>query len=513
MATVTGMSAPRMLEIEANSVVSGNIDFAGNLILTTHGGEEIDAGNIRLPPALEIDDTSTLDLTLTGLGVPGDPWIIKGDLENLPASIIDSGVFDLDRIPNLTVDGILEASYRTGGPAKVKIAGVLSTSEYEWASTYIPNGSRAVKLMRTGSTWIILGQREVSYPITLDNTQVRTYAEGAVGSVFANTPKAFRLPSGIVVLSGLLYGPAAIANGAKIATIPAEVRPDKDVYHSIEAGDLAKSIVIQSNGEIRLYGTFASANYISLDGVAYPGPGVATWIEIGSPGSGSAIAANFQSTPSLEATYGKPAYWKDPYGFVWYRGLVEVKTALSVNNTAMIDMPAGYRSDKSQHTRGVGNQVFAGVYHNPGTGLGWMTGGPTTVGSYIALTGLLTTTPDAIANNPWAPYVFMGNSWANYNIATYPGARYCRREDGLVVLGGLLGSGSLATSAFNTATKEFWPRNGRLILGTICNNQVRARLDLGSEREAYGSTITPGSVNPTNSSNVWYSLDGCRFVP
>jgi microcystin-dependent protein len=45
MATVTGLTAERMLEIEAASVVDGTINGSGHLILTTHDGTNIDAGN------------------------------------------------------------------------------------------------------------------------------------------------------------------------------------------------------------------------------------------------------------------------------------------------------------------------------------------------------------------------------------------------------------------------------------------------------------------------------------
>lgn len=44
MGSVTGLTAARMLAIEASSVVSGAINTSGHLILTTHGGAEIDAG-------------------------------------------------------------------------------------------------------------------------------------------------------------------------------------------------------------------------------------------------------------------------------------------------------------------------------------------------------------------------------------------------------------------------------------------------------------------------------------
>jgi microcystin-dependent protein len=48
MATVTGLTAARMLEIEAASVVDGDI-VAGNLILTKHDGSEINAGAVVGP--------------------------------------------------------------------------------------------------------------------------------------------------------------------------------------------------------------------------------------------------------------------------------------------------------------------------------------------------------------------------------------------------------------------------------------------------------------------------------
>lgn len=53
MATVTGLTAARMLEIEAASVVDGDINGSGHLILTKHDGSTIDAGTalIAVPDA------------------------------------------------------------------------------------------------------------------------------------------------------------------------------------------------------------------------------------------------------------------------------------------------------------------------------------------------------------------------------------------------------------------------------------------------------------------------------
>jgi hypothetical protein len=49
MAEVTGLSADRMLAIEAASIVSGTVNGSGHLILTKHDGSTIDAGYVVGP--------------------------------------------------------------------------------------------------------------------------------------------------------------------------------------------------------------------------------------------------------------------------------------------------------------------------------------------------------------------------------------------------------------------------------------------------------------------------------
>jgi microcystin-dependent protein len=49
MATVTGLTAGRMLEIEAESIVGGAVNGSGHLILTRHDGVTIDAGSVIGP--------------------------------------------------------------------------------------------------------------------------------------------------------------------------------------------------------------------------------------------------------------------------------------------------------------------------------------------------------------------------------------------------------------------------------------------------------------------------------
>lgn len=85
MATVTGFTAARMLEIENNTVVDGSI-VGDDLILTTHGGTPINAGNVRGPQGLK--------------GDTGDP---AAPLSITNAQIANQTITD-DKLANKTVD-------------------------------------------------------------------------------------------------------------------------------------------------------------------------------------------------------------------------------------------------------------------------------------------------------------------------------------------------------------------------------------------------------------------------
>lgn len=107
MTIITGLTAARMLEIEAASIVDGNI-VGNDLILTNHGGQTINAGNVR---------------GIQGLPGPiGRNRIINGDLAvdqrayMTPANVFGSFVADrwllecgaafnqLSLLPNTWVD-------------------------------------------------------------------------------------------------------------------------------------------------------------------------------------------------------------------------------------------------------------------------------------------------------------------------------------------------------------------------------------------------------------------------
>lgn len=72
MATVTGYTAARMALIEAASVISGVINGAGHLILTTYGGTEIDAGAVLASvPAASETVSGTVELATNAEATAG----------------------------------------------------------------------------------------------------------------------------------------------------------------------------------------------------------------------------------------------------------------------------------------------------------------------------------------------------------------------------------------------------------------------------------------------------------
>lgn len=58
MATVTGLTAARMLEIEAACIVSGQVNASGRLILTTYSGDIFDAGDVSSTQIMDVPDFS-----------------------------------------------------------------------------------------------------------------------------------------------------------------------------------------------------------------------------------------------------------------------------------------------------------------------------------------------------------------------------------------------------------------------------------------------------------------------
>lgn len=76
MATVTGLSASRMLEIEGSILVSASV-VGDNLILTKQDGTTVNAGNVRGLPGPAGESVVFLDAGESAAGLPDGTKICR----------------------------------------------------------------------------------------------------------------------------------------------------------------------------------------------------------------------------------------------------------------------------------------------------------------------------------------------------------------------------------------------------------------------------------------------------
>ena len=107
MATVTGLTAARMLEIEAMSIVNGAVDLStGVLTLQRHDGGTIVAGNVR-------------GVGLQPGGTTGQAFFKKSENDfdaewrNIDASDVATGVFAPGRMAHIRSDSSTRAWFTT----------------------------------------------------------------------------------------------------------------------------------------------------------------------------------------------------------------------------------------------------------------------------------------------------------------------------------------------------------------------------------------------------------------
>lgn len=633
MATVTGFTAERMLEIENNTVVDGDV-VGDNLILKTLDGTEIDAGSVRGPkgdtgvytiPA-SLTGTPTylrlatingvsastgahLSFLISGLGqIASDKratilvhvgqrgsnqisvktwgfgledavtpitlytkqvaefqfelWALFSNyqfssgiallsiqnselvLDSLrtvaPASIVAVSISRMGRIANTgetltgTSDSIvvtpyslkaaiddqyasalLDPAYIGPGPARVSFlpAGSLSTEAYEWVGEYKPWGNRVVNMRRRGSTWVIEGANSETglggkVAIPLLNNWV-TYNDRNASPPFRwTTPRAQRLVSGIVILSGLI-GYGSVASGTVIGMLPVGHRPDTDMLFPINNSDTAKTITIRANGEIKLEGGNWVTGYASLDGLAFPAAGVATWTNVGAAGSGTSFANGW--TAYNTPIWGQPRYWVDPYGFTWWAGVIGGGTTTG-DNWPMINVPSAISSHLQSHskvacTNGLGF-ISALPGPSPVSSIAWK--GGSTANTWLSLAGLCIVTPSALTLNNWVypgSIGAMSGGWSRYS-ASFPDFGLLNRADGLGMSMGLLKGGTAPPLKIANLRAAQLPMGGQTILYAI-SAQVFARLDLytGNPASDDRGTIFLGSGVPG-----WFSVDNQMWM-
>lgn len=405
---------------------------------------------------------------------------------------------------------LLSETYIGPGNARVywldDMGAGLDSNYYAWAGEYQPWGNRVVEMRRTKEeTWVIEGHsyRTSGAGMYLGGQTALTLSNGwesyntVQGATQWSEPGVVRLPSGIVVLSGLITG-GTVTSGTTIATLPAGYRPDTDMIVGVLNNSNPRALTIGADGTIKTRGSF-SAGFIGLDAIAFPAAGVATWTDVGSGGSSFANSWAGLST----ATYGTPAFWKDPYGLVWFRGLLAGGS--TTNGTVMVNLPSTHRSNLANMMTSASNDVFGFIQSAPATGLVFLTGSGTN--TWLSLGNVTVLTADALAHGTWqAPP--LANSWVNYS-ATYEDFGITRRQDGLGLSKGMIRTGTVgATTRFVTVPRRVFPE--MKFLAPRASNAAIGRVDVsGFEGDTAAES---GRMFVNFGSNAWFSMDSLKWM-
>jgi microcystin-dependent protein len=152
MATITGLTAARMQEIEAASIIDGDI-VAGHLILTKHDGTQIDAGPVA-GPAGPPGPTGPQGLS----AIPGEVKLWPSD--TLPELAdwgkwvwADGGAYDIATYP--VAASHIAAAWKTFDGASDPGAGKFRVPDLRGlipaGMDQMPSGARANRMTRTAA--------------------------------------------------------------------------------------------------------------------------------------------------------------------------------------------------------------------------------------------------------------------------------------------------------------------------------------------------------------------------
>jgi microcystin-dependent protein len=181
MATVTGLTAARMLEIEGESVISGEV-IAGRLILTKHDGTTVDAGPVVGPAGP------------TGPGGPAG-GLIPGEMRVWPGGVLpllssygkwvwaDGAVYASATYP--IASGHIGTQWKTYGGASDPGAGNFRVPDFRGVvpagMDAMPGGARANRMTRTIAITLAGKTGEETHVITVPESASHDHGGGVHG--------------------------------------------------------------------------------------------------------------------------------------------------------------------------------------------------------------------------------------------------------------------------------------------------------------------------------------------
>lgn len=328
MASVTGLSATRMLQIEAASIIAGGVDLNGNLLLTKQDGSSVNAGNVRGPqgdPGTPADETALRTYTddaevaakvysdaatlrhrqgalgqrvLTGGGIRkvssgGIAWSQRFIVMGAGRSIaFPSGYFDISIPPDGTVVPVYGS---TVGDSVTVASGYLPLAA--WRAVYydLPFGSTLTSnpanfkvvsytttMIDIPPTWILIATRNgdsKTPPVmwgdgrSQDYWRLLTLGNSWV-SYGSNWPSpAWRFMSdGQIKIRGLMRNGTT---GTAVTTFTSDLAPEGAattgaIFNQYSGSGFAR-VDMQNGGNLVVssYGTGGSNTFVSLEGISW----------------------------------------------------------------------------------------------------------------------------------------------------------------------------------------------------------------------------------------------------
>jgi hypothetical protein len=319
MGTVTGLTAARMLEIEAACIVAGAVSLGpgpttDHLILTKHDGSTVDAGNVRGPQGIPGN---------VGPTGPGITW--RGTWNPGTAYTVGDGV---------VYNG---SSYRRS------VSGTTAT---------LPDADT--------TNWSLMAQKGTDG--SPSNTPIEAWHNvGDAGEPafqngwanFASEKLAFKkLPDGTVRIRGMAVGGAATA--ITVFTLPVGYRPSQTIYRGSFGSNGSTEVLIDirvaPDGTVQVFNRTSSYNALDMDFIVDQATFPASIVSVTQEGWHNVGAAG---EPAFQNAYvnagSRPMrFRKDPAGRVQVQG--DVSSATATDDTPVFTLPVGYRPDVASYS-------------------------------------------------------------------------------------------------------------------------------------------------------------------
>jgi len=306
--------------------------------------------------------------------------------------------------------------------------------------------------------------------------------------------------SGVVTIEGVASGVAIASSNVVLGTLPVGYRPATEEWYTAEYNGGRTPSVVRTNGEIVSPNPLVSGDaYLSLSNVMFLEASVASAMTWTTPALLNSFTAVSGATPQWAV---------DSHGDVWLRGRVQRASAWA-DSTAIFNIPAPYRASEGQHHSAQSQTGYgyasvvangditarhSGTVNDGFLSLAGMVYSPASLDSSYSLMG-------ADYSQAYGDIPFQ-NSWNHYGFGwRLVGVR--KRSDGLVMLRGLVASGSIGAPIF-WLPRSLWPAQGAVMREAVSVG-VSGRLDVRSGHGTDGARPGPYAAVGSNS---WFSLDG-----